>query len=131
MDGQGKKLVSIQEREVGRASIHCVPDRSGASAAVEALFFLLPGWRPDSRGDTVVTLGRAMEPCLATSVGSTVDVPQSTSHLHLHPCEEAFNSPVQSPLRISSLSGGHLHSLWAGWWPKTGACPTAKTRACC
>lgn len=57
MEGHGKELVSIQEREVGRASIHCVPDRSGAPAAVEALFFLLPGWRPDSRGDTVVTLG--------------------------------------------------------------------------
>lgn len=90
MEEQGRELVSIQEREVGRASIHCVPDRSGAPAAVEALFFLLPGWQPDSRGDTVVTLGRALEPCLTTSVGSTVDVPQSTSHLHLHPREEAF-----------------------------------------
>lgn len=58
-----------------------------------------------------------------------MNLPQSTSHLHGHQSEDAFNSLVQSPLRISSLSGGPLHSRWAGWWPRTGACPTAKTKA--
>lgn len=68
------------------------------------------------------------EPCPATDAERTMDVPQSISHLH-HPKEAAFSSPGRSPLRISSLSGGHLRSLWAEWWPKSGACPTAKTRA--
>lgn len=48
-----------------------------------------------------------------------MDLPQSTSHLHRHTSEEPFNFPVQTSRRISSLWGGHLHSPWTGWWPKT------------
>lgn len=112
MEGQDKELASIQKRrrrkEEEEPVFHQVPSvllrlcgRGGPS-------FLLPGWRPNSRGDAVVTLGQALDPCPATDMGHAVDLPQSTSHLH--PSEEAFNSPVQSPLRISSLSGGPLHS---------------------
>lgn len=68
------------------------------------------------------------EPCPATAAERTMDVPQSISHLH-HPNEAAFSSPGRSPLRISSLSGGHLRSPWAEWWPKSGACPTCKPQA--
>lgn len=119
-----------EEEEVGRASIPPAAECASASLQPGSPFLPAPwlaarqhrGHWSDFTMSPGALSGHRYEECM--------NLLQSTSHLHRHQSEEAFNSPVQSPLRISSLSGGHLHSRWAGWWPKTGACPTAKTRAC-
>lgn len=58
------------EEEVGRASVHHVPQGGRVSLHLESPSFQLPGGWPDSRGNSVVTLGQALEPCLAADMGS-------------------------------------------------------------
>lgn len=58
------------EEEEGRARVHCVPQGSRVSLWLQGPSFWLPGRRPDSRGDSVLTLGQALEPCRAVDMGS-------------------------------------------------------------
>lgn len=133
MEGQDKEVVSIQKRRRRKQEepeFHWVPNVLLRLRGRGGLSFLLPQLMArQQRGccsDFRTSPGALSGHCHGEYHGLT----PINSHLHHHACEEGFNSPVQSPLRISSLSGGHLHSRWAEWWPKTGACPTAKTSAC-
>ena len=62
--------IQEEEEEVGRTSISLAAECTSASLCLGAPSFLLLDWRPDSRGDTVGTLGQALEPCLVTNMGS-------------------------------------------------------------
>lgn len=121
--------MSVQERRGESRSPPCAHGQRSVSVAARPCEALPSCSRTHaSRGGCCSDFRTSPEPCPATDAERTMDVPQSISHLH-HPNEAAFSSPGRSPLRISSLSGGHLHSPWAEWWPKSGACPTCKPQA--